>query len=1361
YDCSMAFTTAEPLWFLPGETIRRDELINGGKLVLTEYRLLFIASHAKNTWSIPINLIAKVETVDLTCLKITTKLGLSIMCAFDNETTCERWQEHIFPVNDRLGIGEDSFCLLFCTALQARIPDHPFLFSMFCTLCELLILFAGASKLLCGITDVNTRPGPDFVCREFTRMKLGPSWKVTEANQRFKICCSYPEYHIVPSDIDDDAIAKMADFRSHKRFPSIVWRSQTTGAVLLRCAEPRVGWMYYRNEYDEQLMASVSRSCQKDPGTKPPIGPTRLLIVDARAYRVAQLKRFLGGGYEYSGYYDQAEICFMDMPNLHAVRVSFERLTQLYTMDTDSKCGFSVLVEREWLHFGHKFADRCGQGSGITSSDERSPIFLQWLDCVHQVRLQFPTHFEFNEAFLVKLGLHVYSGLFGTFLCNSERIRRELQLERRTCSVWGFLSRRYNWTIVNHFHEPSNVRLLEPDWRVPCLRLWNSLYRGALVPSCRISTGVIALNKTVPTSTSGNTYNESEPNVNKSTGSSTESALCTPLADMNRVEHPVVPQHVDEVSSDCDAVLSSENQPTEEVGLGSVRSEMALSTTITSQKGFQRSFLGELTNTSETACVLQHTNISTLSEEVLSHAGSNVKDITHSREFDNGVAVLPLSSANDEHLSPLGSLTAHNTCSSPNLLGRVVELPRSVNSRILSISSCEGLLMYGQRSPCLSPCPRNCSFSTDDGGVFVADEELDPAAPAARRPLSDMNCTSLANRSCVSDDDEVTRLDDQRRPRLDRRLDKATSPITISLKSGSIDCLPNAERDVMLHCVLPNNVHDNPRQLSSDQTWIPEQEVSTTDLGVKTIKLPSVVTPTFLQPQPQQLQQSVGDHSDPFSNRNAEPSFATSDYTMHSLPEGELLLVNDSSADYEECQPVVDASSFESHCDSVQVPCRWTEKNDQPPSFYQTATEDLSQWTNSYFLTCYVPGFVNRQSPVSLTSSATIQTTSSLFDSMQNLSVNANPQNSHNGDISYRPLSAPVSPSATLHPNSVGPFAPSHCLTGLAGDSQISSVVTVRPFDAEATSSSVGFRLHTKLPVLDWDGLPAFVDPVTHGLHMRMQMEQVIFRQKLSDLMNEVTTLRGKLTEAESIRQSARGYPTVQAGFKQSLAGSVHGCFTRSSCTDSVLPNSIYQPTSIVDGIPQLSEGDDNIGVDPIADDRRFSSTSDTFELLDADRVGLNSHRPDSSRDRIALKLRPRFVCRNCLDPVCFGCSVWSQDSNRIYRQSINQAVHGEDALPSQPQFHSDLLNDLTEAIDHPHEASCVPMLPPMLSQRQPNGSSLSLSCHASSAALLSSVSAGHLPVAVTSNIPSARCRSAGGSRPVASPATPDGVAQA
>lgn len=65
--------------------------------------------------------------------------------------------------------------------------------------------------------------------------------------------------------------------------------------------------------------------------------------------------------------------------------------------------GFQVLVEREWLEFGHKFADRCGNGASSDDPNERCPVFLQWLDCVHQLMRQHPCSFEFNLQYLVSV----------------------------------------------------------------------------------------------------------------------------------------------------------------------------------------------------------------------------------------------------------------------------------------------------------------------------------------------------------------------------------------------------------------------------------------------------------------------------------------------------------------------------------------------------------------------------------------------------------------------------------------------------------------------------------------------------------------------------------------------------------------------------------------------------------------------------------------------------------------------------------------------------------------------------------------------------------------------------------------------
>lgn len=54
------------------------------------------------------------------------------------------------------------------------------------------------------------------------------------------------------------------------------------------------------------------------------------MIVDARSRSSAQFNRIRGGGFEYPEYYDQAEVVFMDLPNLHTVRSNFESLTNLF-----------------------------------------------------------------------------------------------------------------------------------------------------------------------------------------------------------------------------------------------------------------------------------------------------------------------------------------------------------------------------------------------------------------------------------------------------------------------------------------------------------------------------------------------------------------------------------------------------------------------------------------------------------------------------------------------------------------------------------------------------------------------------------------------------------------------------------------------------------------------------------------------------------------------------------------------------------------------------------------------------------------------------------------------------------------------
>lgn len=144
--------------------------------------------------------------------------------------------------------------------------------------------------------------------------------------------------------------------------------------------------------------------------------------------------------------------------------------------------GFKVLVEKDWLAFGHKFLDRSGHLSSekyfmVTENDDEteeegvsaqraaqaffatvqkqftstshlkeiSPVFHQFLDCVRQIQRQFPSRFEFNEQYLLDIYRHLYACQFGTFLFNNERERQESASPSRksfveqTCSVWDYL----------------------------------------------------------------------------------------------------------------------------------------------------------------------------------------------------------------------------------------------------------------------------------------------------------------------------------------------------------------------------------------------------------------------------------------------------------------------------------------------------------------------------------------------------------------------------------------------------------------------------------------------------------------------------------------------------------------------------------------------------------------------------------------------------------------------------------------------------------------------------------------------------------------------------------------------------------
>jgi len=144
--------------------------------------------------------------------------------------------------------------------------------------------------------------------------------------------------------------------------------------------------------------------------------------------------------------------------------------------------GFCIVVEKEWISFGHKFAQRTGHSSGQHSDEQRAPIFLQFIDCVWQLLQQFPNSFQFNEEMLIVVIDALYSCQFGTFLFNNDKERNTIQIEnqpnstisQKTTSLWTFILARQSEFINPHFKQSNEV--LFPIVSMKNLQLWNRFY---------------------------------------------------------------------------------------------------------------------------------------------------------------------------------------------------------------------------------------------------------------------------------------------------------------------------------------------------------------------------------------------------------------------------------------------------------------------------------------------------------------------------------------------------------------------------------------------------------------------------------------------------------------------------------------------------------------------------------------------------------------------------------------------------------------------------------------------------------------------------------------------------------------------
>uniref|UniRef100_A0A8D0DHR4 Myotubularin related protein 7a n=1 Tax=Sander lucioperca TaxID=283035 RepID=A0A8D0DHR4_SANLU len=364
---------------------------------------------------------------------------------------------------------------------------------------------------------------------DYSRMGLPNSlWKLSPVNQHYKVSeptDSYPADLFVPASATPPVIVGSSKFRSRGRFPTLSYYSKENHAAICRSSQPLSGFSARCLE-DEQMLEAILRSnpCSDFMyvvDTRPKLNAianraagkgyenednysnikfqfigienihvmrnSQQKMLGACELRSPSMSDFLEG-LESSGWLKHIK-AVLDAGIFIAKAVAEEGVSVLVHCSdgwdrTAQVCsvacvlldpyyrtlrGLMVLIEKDWVSFGHKFSHRCNHLVG--DPKEVSPIIDQFLECVWQLMEQFPCAFEFNARFLITIHSHIYSCQYGNFI--------DLKLLReRTHSLWSYLWKNQA-DYINPLYRPDHSQtqgLLRPSTAPYCFKFWRGLY---------------------------------------------------------------------------------------------------------------------------------------------------------------------------------------------------------------------------------------------------------------------------------------------------------------------------------------------------------------------------------------------------------------------------------------------------------------------------------------------------------------------------------------------------------------------------------------------------------------------------------------------------------------------------------------------------------------------------------------------------------------------------------------------------------------------------------------------------------------------------------------------------------------------
>eukprot|EP00092_Neocalanus_flemingeri_P106560 GFUD01136728.1.p1 GENE.GFUD01136728.1~~GFUD01136728.1.p1 ORF type:complete len:790 (-),score=196.64 GFUD01136728.1:735-3104(-) len=313
-----------------------------------------------------------------------------------------------------------------------------------------------------------------------------PNMRVSRANDTWQVSISLPQQFVVPAHVTDEAVSLVSGLCLGTRPPVWVWGNKVGGAVFIQptlnvSPSPSVDHMFedfYRTK--KRVTIDVDQSFPSHTQLEDSfISVLELHCMDGEKEAEEKDKSYfsslestgwltsVGSALRLAGQVaDQMTIgktVVLREGEGRSSSILIASLAQLLVCeDFRTRAGFEGLIQSNWVSLGFQFSKSHTLSNLSSKMSNLNPTFLLFLDCVHQMSLQFPSKLEFLPQYLMDVWDTTLLPVFDTFIFDSEHDRA---VARSSPEIPLQLHSAWDW--VKQFTSPQIEKWDNPLYGVP------------------------------------------------------------------------------------------------------------------------------------------------------------------------------------------------------------------------------------------------------------------------------------------------------------------------------------------------------------------------------------------------------------------------------------------------------------------------------------------------------------------------------------------------------------------------------------------------------------------------------------------------------------------------------------------------------------------------------------------------------------------------------------------------------------------------------------------------------------------------------------------------------------------------------